>query len=147
MERIRREANDEYAYFDGDEDEDVFHTLYLTPRHTAVPDHLLSEDLLLDIHMDIRELYFQVFDGVRAELLATFGQERPIWIAVDPSVDDHSTAILCTDESVLFIEWRKAWNFWWRSEEAMAGDLGRWYTAAATRLGRELAREQRDGTP
>lgn len=134
IERVRREANNEYSYFDGDEGEDVFRTLYLVPRDMAVPEHLLSDDTLLDIHMDIRQLFFQVFDGVRAELLDHFGRDRGIWIAVDPSVDDHTTAILCTDETVLCIVATKPWNFWWRSEEAMAGDLGRWYTTAAERL-------------
>lgn len=133
MDRIRAEANEEYGYFQGEEGEDVFRSLYLTPRDTSIPEHLLNDDLLLGIHSDIRELFFQVYDGIRAELLDRFGRDHGIWLVVDPSVDDHSTTVLCAEGTVLLLNSVKAWNFWWEDEEAMAGDLGDWYERAAAR--------------
>lgn len=134
MERIRAEANEEYGYFQGDEGEDVFCSLYLTPRDTSIPEHLLKDDLLLGIHSDIRQLFFQVYDGIRAELLQRFGRERGTWLVVDPSVDDHSTTVICADGTVLLLDSTKAWNFWWEDGAAMASDLGKWYENAAARF-------------
>lgn len=133
MERIRSEANEEYGYFDGKEGEDVFRSLYLTPRHTSIPEHLVSDNFELGIQGDIRELFFQVYDGVRAELLGRFGRGHGIWLVVDASIDDHTTAVLCAEGTVLLLNSVKAWNFWWPDEEAMAGDLGEWYESAAAR--------------
>src|SRR3989304_9856120 len=82
--RIRSEANAEFAYFSGDEGEDVFATLYLTERDRCLPDHLIGDDLLLDI----RAMYCQVFDGLREELRSRLGISEFLWLSVDPSHRD-----------------------------------------------------------
>ncbi len=135
LDRVRRETNDDFGYFapawDG---EDVFHSLYLTARATAIPEHLLGHD----IHMDVRALHSQVFNGIRDELVEESGR-RPIWVVVDPALEDHTISVICTDESLLLIHWSRAWQFSWPDEEAMAEELSRWYAGAAGRLPRDVA--------
>ena len=119
VDRIRRETNDEYAYFSPGES-DVFRTLYLTESDRCLPDHFIGDDLL----RDIRAIYAQVFDGLREELRDRLGL-RGLWLAIDPSYEDLTFTVLCTHEQVLMLHWSKAWNFFWPDEEAMAADLGR----------------------
>ena len=139
IERIRRETNHEYGYFSGDEGEDVFVSLYLTERDSCLPAHLTADDLLLDI----RAMFCQVFDGLRDELKSRLGIADPLWLAVDPSYEDTSFSVLCSDQQVLMLHWTKAWNFFWPDEQAMAADLGSIYEEAAQRLVPAL--ERRDG--
>ena len=146
LEVIRAKANDASAYFDGDEGEDVFRTLYLVARATAIPDRLASDDLVLDIHMDIRALYLQVFEGIWDVLREEHGRETPIWVAVDPSAEDSTLTVMCTDRSVLLLHWSEPWTFWWSTEEAMAAELGRLYQNAASRLAEEKAANNEYGT-
>lgn len=139
LQRIRQEANDECAYFSaGWEGEDLFRSLYLTPRSTCVPEHLQGDDLTFDVHMDVRALYFQVFNEIAEELVGQFGH-RPIAVVVDPDVQDRTNVVVCTYETLLLFESSKAWQFYWDDEPAMAQDLELWYAAAASRLGREIA--------
>ncbi len=139
VQRIRSETNNEYAYFSGhDEGEDVFVTLYLTERDRCLPDHLIGDDLLLDI----RAMYCQVFDGLREELRSRLGIQDFLWLAIDPSYEDSTFSVLCSDEQVLMLHWAKAWNFYWPDEGAMASDLGSIYEEAAKRLA--SAPERRD---
>ena len=146
LDRIRRETNDEFGYFAlGWDGEDVFQSLYLTPRETAIPEHLVSDDCEWDIHMDVRALHGQVFKGIRDELVDEFGR-RPVWVVVDPSVEDRTISVICTDASLLLINGSKAWQFNWPNEGAMAEELERWYAGAAERLAREVTAEPDDGT-
>lgn len=131
MERIRREVNAEGAHFLGEEGEDVFRSLYLTERFGCIPDHLLGEDILVDI----RNLYYWVLDGVREELQERVGAKGFVWVAVDPSYEDPTYALLLHQDRVLLEVSRKAWRFYWESEEAMAEELEGWYQQAARRLG------------
>lgn len=128
--RIRREANDEYAYFSGREGEAVFATLYLTQRDVCLPEHLIGDDVLTDIHA----MFAQVFSAVGDELLERIGRRERILLAVEPSYEDSTFSVLCTEERVLMLHWSKAWHFYWPGEDAMADDLGRIYEEAATRL-------------
>ena len=141
VERIRSEANNEYGYFSGREGEDVFQTLCLTERDRCIPDHLTGDDLLLDI----RAMYCQVFDGLREELRERLGLQEFLWLAVDPSYEDSTFSVLCTDEQVLMLHWAKAWNFYWPDEETMAADLGRIYEEAAKRLHGAAERQDEPG--
>lgn len=137
--RVRDDANADDAYFSpGEDDEDVFCSLYLTPRETAIPEHLVSDDILHDVHRDVRVLYAQVFNGICAELEERLGPS-PIWVIVDPDVEDRTTVVLCTDVSLLHLHSSKAWGFYWNTEGEMADELGRWYEGAAARLQLERA--------
>ena len=140
-ERIRSETNNEYAHFSGDEDEDVFAALYLTERDGCLPGRFVGDDLLLDI----RALYYQVFDGIREELEARLGRHDFIWVAVDPSYEDSTTVVMCTDEIVLLMYWGKAWNFHWENEDEIAAELGRMYGVAAARLAPTAERQDGPG--
>jgi hypothetical protein len=130
VERIRAEANNEYGWFSGEDGEDVFQTLYLTERHSSLPDHLIRDDLLADI----RAMYYQVFDALREELKSRLPRSESLWLAIDPSHEDSTFSVLCSEEQVLLLHWKKAWNFYWPNEEAMALDLGRMYEGATRRL-------------
>ncbi len=143
VERIRKEANVEDGYFGTTEaDEDLFRELYLTERHAAVPERILSDEYG-GIEQDIRSIFALVFDGVRTELDLRMGREESHWLYVDAAMDDHTTAILCTSESVLSLYSCKPWAFTWEDDEMMANDLGETYEAAAERL---LAERQRRAT-
>jgi hypothetical protein len=138
LERLRNYANEENAYFAPSFDgEDVFRALYLTERHTSVPEQFVGDDPVYDLHMDVRALFDQVFQCVRDELREQFGPQ-PIWIVVDPDLEDRTNVVVCTNESLLLMDSSKAWRFFWESEDAMAETLDGWYTTAADRLGREL---------
>jgi len=130
VDRIRIETNAEFAHFAGEDGEDVFATLYLKERDVCVPEHLLGDDVLMDVHA----LFCQVFDGIREELDERHGREGFIWIAVDPSYEDSTFTVMCTDERVLLLYWSKAWNFYWQSEEEMAEELAGLYETAAAGL-------------
>ena len=141
VDRIRSETNNEFAYFSGREGEDVFATLYLTERDRSIPDQLIGDDLLIDI----RTLFYQVFDGLREELKERLGIRDSLWLAVDPSYEDSTFSVLCTDEQVLMLHWSKAWNFYWPREEAMVEYLGRLYDEAAKRLRPPAERQDAPG--
>ena len=145
LERVRERANGEFAYFAGDEDHDFFTDLYLTPRHTAIPEHLLGDSD--ELHRDVRSVFAQVFDGVRDELDLRMGRES-LWVVIDPAFDDTTTTVLCTNSTILLIYGCKPWRFWWPNERTMADDLGGWYEVAANRLLAERQHQkQLYGTP
>ena len=131
LERIRSEVNGEDGHFRGEEGESVFVSLYLTERYGCIPDHLLGEDILIDI----RNLYYWVLDGVRDELKERAGADQSLWIVVDPSYEDSPYAVLMTDENVLLRIITKAWHFYWENEEEMAQELEAWYGRAGHNLG------------
>jgi hypothetical protein len=130
MERIRGDVNDEASAFTGEEGEDVFQTLYLRERFGCIPDHLLGDDLM----QDIRSLYYYVLNGVRSELQERLSPPGFMWIIIDPSYEDTTSAALITDDRVLLVEHSKAWNFYWESEEEMAEELEGWYQRAAEHM-------------
>ena len=140
MARIRSEVNSDWSHFQGAENEDVFGSLYLTERHGCIPDHLLGDEILVDIH----NLFYCVFDGLREELAERIATKEPIFIAVDPAYEDNTLVVMCTYEKVLHLYWSKAWNFYWDDESEMAEELGRLYEGAEQRLaapGRESEHE------
>ncbi len=130
LERIRAEVNGEGAYFQGEEGEDVFRSLYLTDRDVCIPDHLIGEDVLTDI----RSLYYWTLDGVHEELQERLNPNAFLQVFVDPSYDDARYALLVADDRLLLQVGKKAWNFYWESEEAMAEELEIWYQQAAAGL-------------
>jgi hypothetical protein len=87
-----------------------------------------------DVLKDVSAMFRQVFDGVREELKTRAGVQDTLWLAIDPSYEDSTFSVLCTDEQVLMLHWSKAWNFYWPDEAAMALDLGRIYEEAAAKL-------------
>ncbi len=129
VDRIRNELNLSADGSDADTI-DVFKALLLTERDVCIPDELIGEDLLLDIH----SLYYRVFDAVREELLDNVDGDRFVFVVIDPSYEDTTTVVLCTEEQVLLMYWCKAWNFYWETEDAMAKTLGELYQEAAHRL-------------
>jgi hypothetical protein len=141
VERVRLRANGETRYFSGEDGRDFFHQLYLEPRTTAVPEDLAGE--WDERTSDVRALYAQVFDAVREELDERMGRDESHWLDIDVAIDDHTTAILSTDQSVLMRYSEKPWRFTWESEAAMAESLRDIYETAATRL---LAERQRTPT-
>lgn len=126
-----REAISDGSTLRGTEEEDVFQTLYLTERSGCVPDHLMGDDLLVDI----RSMYYWVFAGIREELDERVGAHSFIFTVIDPSYDDATWALLIHSDRVLLNVSRKAWDFYWESEEEMADELETWYQVAAGRLG------------
>lgn len=114
----------------GDDEADVFSTLYITERDGCVPESLLEDELLNSIHA----MYYAVLDGLRDELRERTRTRDSLWILVDPSYEDTTAFALITDELVLCTGWRKAWHFYWPSEDEMAEELQGWYEAAAGRL-------------
>jgi hypothetical protein len=91
---------------------------------------LLGDDVLIDV----RAMFSQVFDALREELRQRLDLKEFLWLAVDPSYEDSTFTVLCSDEQVLLLYWSKAWNFYWPSEEVMALELGQMYEEAAGRL-------------
>ena len=140
--RIRTEANAVDGWFFQDVGGDVFSDLYLTKRETAIPERLV-DDGELGVEEGIKEMFYLVFDGLRRELRFRMGISESHWLYVDSASEDSTTAILCTDESVLALYSRKPWRFYWATESAMAAELGEVYEDAAARL---LAERQRKTT-
>lgn len=132
VERIKATANDENGPFASrDDSADLFKALYVGERDGCIPDELIGEDLLTDIH----DLFYYALDGLRGELKERSGNGEFLWILVDPSWDDATSYALITEEDVLLVGHTKAWHFYWESEDAMAKDMEEWYRIAAPRLG------------
>ena len=142
--RVRERANGDARYFAGEDGQDFFRELYLEPRSTAVPEQLAGE--ADELSRDVRAIYAQVFDAVREELDQRMGREESHWLDIDVALDDHTTAILSTDQSVLMRYSMKPWRFTWESEEGMAGTLSDIYEIATARLLAERQRKQTYGT-
>ena len=115
-----------------------------TPRDSAIPEHLLSDDFLHDIDGDVRALHGQVFNGIRDELIENYGS-NPIWVVVEPDVEDRTTSVLCTDRSLLLMHSSKACQFFWTTEEA-AAEVGPLIRRHRSTLTTRQAAESRDGT-
>ncbi len=144
VERVRERANGESRYFAGEAGYDFFRELYLEPRSTAVPEQLAGD--ADELNGDVRAIYAQVFEAVREELEARMGREESHWLDIDVALDDHTTAIFSTDQSVLMRYSMKPWRFTWESEEGMAGTLSDIYEIAAARLLAERRRHTTYGT-
>jgi len=140
--RIRAEANAIDGWFFQDDVGDVFNDLYLKERETAIPERLV-DDGELGVEGGIKEMFYLVFDGLRRELRFRMGIAESHWVYVDSATEDSTTAILCTDESVLALYSKKPWRFYWANESEMAAQLGEVYEGAASRL---LAERQRKAT-
>lgn len=143
--RIRAEANAIDGWFFQDDAGDVFSDLYLTDRETAIPERLV-DDGELGVEGGIKEMFYLVFDGLRRELRFRMGIAESHWVYVDSATEDSTTAILCTDESVLAIYSKKPWRFYWANESEMATELGLVYEEAASRLLAERQRRTNYGT-
>lgn len=109
---------------------DIFSMLYVTERDGCVPEELLEDELLSGIHA----MYYAVLDGLRDELRERTRTRDSMSILVDPSYEDTTAFALITDDLVLCTGWRKAWHFYWDSEDEMAEELEGWYQPAAERL-------------
>ncbi len=73
--------------------------------------------------------------AVRDEL----AESRGVWpgeipVYVMPAWQTDTFAAMFTKDRVLLRLSRKAWWFWWESEEEMAGELTQWYAAAEAAL-------------
>lgn len=130
--RIRTEANELYGgWTAGDSDPEPFREIYLTERTNCIPDQFVGEDLT----REIRTLFYTVFDEVRNELDIRMGRrDESHWLFIDADYEDDTTALLTTDDSVLFRYTSKASAFTWDSEKTMAESLGDIYQRAANQL-------------
>lgn len=143
VDRIRVEANESSGYFPGsDPEQERFRELYLTERHLAVPEVIAGDD----VYGDVRSVFALVFNEVRSELDLRMGREESHWLYIDAAVDDSTTAILCTGQTVLALYSSKPWAFTWEDEETMARSLGEVYEGAAQRLLAERQRRTTYGT-
>lgn len=141
--RIRAATNGADSYWsEHGEHEDVFRTLYLTPRELAVPEHLLSGglDLDYDIHTDIATLFRSVFDAVRVELRPSLRPGEHLWLAVDASVEYSTLVVFFTDDHVLTSYRARPMAFVWPSEEEMARQMDEWHRQLRGRLQRSRTR-------
>ena len=145
VERIRDEANAVHGWFFQGDDSDVFTDLYLRERETAIPERLV-DDGELGVEEGIKHMFYLVFDGVRRELGLRMGRAESQWVYVDTAAVDSTTAILCTDETVLALYSKKPWRFHWANEREMATELGVVYEDAASRLLAERQRRTNYGT-
>lgn len=130
LERLRTETNEALGDFEDESRADPFKDVYLTPRDTAVPDAYLGDDLLLDI----RELYARFLWSIADELRSRHIQAPAAWIAVDPSYEDTTVAVLGSGEELLYLHVSKAWNFHWPDEASLARELEDIYGRAEQRL-------------
>lgn len=145
VERIREDANAVDGWFFQGDGSDVFTDLYLRKRETAIPERLV-DDGELGVEEGIKKMFYLVFDGVRRELGLRMGRAESHWVYVDTAAVDSTTAILCTDESILALYSKKPWRFHWANEPEMATELGVVYEEAASRLSAERQRRTTYGT-
>ena len=75
-----------------------------------------------------------MFGGLRQELRSRLNLQEQLWLCIEPSYDDSTFSVLCSQERVLTLHWRKARNFWWPDEAAMASELAGLYEQAASCL-------------
>ena len=115
-------------------DMDAFTLAYLHPRNGCVPDELLNDE---DVNASIKELFYGVFGGLADALM----EETPgilVSTVIEPSYEGATHVVLYGQyqdgsEALLLTCARKAWNFFWPSEEEMAQDLEAWYQAMLER--------------
>lgn len=104
--------------------------MYLQDPNGSVHPDLTGDDLLYSI----KEKFYWPFDAVRSQLEKEFGNDRSMYIYVDPCWDDTTYALLTfQNEHVLFSYGSKPWTFWWDSEAEMRNDLKDWYEKARER--------------
>lgn len=96
LRRIRQAVNLVRPYFLGDENEDLFRTLYLTPRQGYIPEHLRGHDVM----EDIINLYYHVFDELRNQLYEEMRPREGVWVYVQPDCVDPTAALVVTDTRV-----------------------------------------------
>jgi hypothetical protein len=110
---------------------EAFEKLYIGEKHECIPDELMGEDLLLDI----KEKFYSIFYPLREELEKENLTKKPVYIFIDPSYEDTTTAIVTHDaDEVLFILYRKPWHLCWESEEEMNTELNEIYEHIKNRL-------------
>ena len=101
------------------------------------PDGCIHEDFLSDeVLNDIREKFYWFFDAIRDEF------EPFIEVYVIPSYEDVTVSFLILGDVLLFRDARKAWNFWFASEEDLVEEMYSIYLHIKGRLlvsfGREM---------
>lgn len=130
VDRVRTEVNDDWGWSPTPEAPDAFAALYLSERDGCLPEEFEDVDVTAGIHA----MYYAVLDSLRVELRQRAFPRELLQIVIDPSYEDTTTFIVHNSDRVVFADDRKAWHFFWESEDAMAEELEEWYQAAWERM-------------
>jgi hypothetical protein len=84
--------------------------MYLEDPNGCVPEAYLGDD----INKNIYDKFYAVLDSVREET-----GNRDIEIYIDVSYEDSTKYMMVLGDRVLLKDYRKAWNFWWETEESL----------------------------
>lgn len=109
---------------------DAFRKMYLEDPKGCVPEEFIGDDILYAI----KGKFYWPFDAVRAQLKKEFGDDRSMYIYVDPCWDDTTYSLLTLGNEYLLLSYgSKPWTFWWENEQDMKKDLEIWYEIARGR--------------
>lgn len=122
---VRKYVNEQFG------DPEAFEKLYMGEKHECVPDDLMGDDLLLDI----KEKFYSILHPIRERLEKEGMTKKPIYIFVDPSYEDVTTAIMTHGaEEVLYIIYRKPWHLNWETTKEMEEELNEIYERIKEKL-------------
>jgi len=124
-------------------DPHAFEKLYIGEKNTCIPEDLLGEDLLLDI----KEKFYSIFHPIRERLEKEKLAEKSIYIFVDPSYENITTAIVTYGtEKILYILYEKPWRLRWQTTKEMEEELNEIYAEIKGKLMEEKALRKNGAT-
>lgn len=93
--------------------EDYINDMYLTERFGSVHDDYIGEDLC----MSIENMFYYPYKAL-ADTFSDMNGCKPIQVWVSPSYEDVSSIVLTYDlETMLYLDFVKAWTFTFESKE------------------------------
>lgn len=107
----------------GDRDK-VLKDIYLTDPNGCIHEDYLGDDCL----SDVQSKFYHFLDAVREEF------DDFIEIHVDPSYEDSSCYFFIYHSRLMYSAYRKAWDFWWETEDTLVEELYSIYTEISSRM-------------
>ncbi len=113
-ERMLRNLKKQIADQWGGDGEQVLRELYLsTLNGKSFPESYVGEDILTDI----QNKFYYFLDAIRSEC------DSFVELYIVPSYDAETVSIIILDDKILYRESRKAWHFWFDSEENLISSM------------------------
>lgn len=98
----------------GDDGEQVLRDMYLSDLNgKSLPEKYIGDDIL----SDIQNKFYYFLDVIRAEF------DEYIELYIVPSYDENTEVLTILDDKILYRESKKAWHFWFESEEKLMDEM------------------------